>query len=231
MNVQNLFNQIVGGNAAESGPSQTSGLNLGGLAGGAAAGSVMALLVGNKKARKFAGKAATVGGAAVLGGLAFSALRNWQQSKQVKASQVATNSVSATSRSATLNVERQRHLNDHFELTLVKTMISAANADGHIDELEQSRISAALEEMQVSEDVKAMVVDLIRYPESPEILARDAKSLEQATEIYLMACFTIDIDSPEERTFLTRLANALKLPSGLPRELEYQADELAQNAA
>lgn len=215
MNVQNLFNQFVG--QPNTSPGKPS--NLGGFAGGAAAGGLMALLVGNKKARKFAGKAATYGGAAVLGGLAFNALRNWQQNNQSAAQPQASQEQIPT------------QLSSDFELTLVKTMISAANADGHIDESEQSRIFAALEELKVSESVKSMIIDLVRYPESPEVLARDAKGLEQSSELYLMACFTIDIDTPEERTYLKRLANALSLPEDLTLQLQQQADELVLNAA
>ena len=92
MNIQNLLNQFIGSsNATLSSNHETQGTGdtlsklsgsiPGGLAGGAAAGGIMALLVGNKSARKFAGKAATYGGAAVLGGLAYKAFQSWQQNK------------------------------------------------------------------------------------------------------------------------------------------------------
>ena len=230
MNVQSLLNQFVGTHSAES-PTSSSQSQFGGFAGGAAAGGVMALLVGNKKARKFAGKAATVGGAAVLGGLAYSALRNWQHNKQYKQTGATSNFGAETARLKTTTLDSHAQFSRSFELTLVKTMISAANADGHIDEAEQSRLFSTMDEMQLDDSMKAVVMDLIRYPESPEILAKEAQNLEQATEIYLMACFTIDVDSPEERTFLNRLAEALTLPQGLPQELEHQASELAQQAA
>ncbi len=51
---------------------------VGGLAGGAMAGGLVALLLGNKSVRKTATTAAKFGGAAVLGGLAYKAYRNWQ---------------------------------------------------------------------------------------------------------------------------------------------------------
>src|SRR5210317_740511 len=97
MNPQNMLNQFLGQSNQGSQPSTApQGLaggigNLaskipGGLLGGAAAGGVMALLVGNKSARKFVGKAATYGGAAVLGGLALKAYENWQQGNAAPAS-------------------------------------------------------------------------------------------------------------------------------------------------
>ena len=90
-NIQDLLGQFLGGN---TGPGQgqtapgpaathTAGSSIpGGLMGGAAAGGVVALLLGSKKARKFAGKAAGYGGAAVVGGLAYRALQNWRQAPQ-----------------------------------------------------------------------------------------------------------------------------------------------------
>lgn len=166
MSVQNLLNQFVGSGSAVASRSGLSGM----------AGGVMALLVGNKKARKFAGKAATVGGAAVLGGLAFAAMKNWQQSKQASHSAPAT----AQQRLAVDPAARspQTDFTPQFELLLIKTMISAANADGHIDEFEQSRIFSALDELGLGESTQVTIMDLIRYPESPEILARGVNNLE-----------------------------------------------------
>lgn len=74
MNPQNMLSQFLGQSDPENQSSNASqgvvggignlaGRIPGGLLGGAAAGGVMALLVGNKSARKFVGKAATYGGA------------------------------------------------------------------------------------------------------------------------------------------------------------------------
>ena len=70
-NIQNLLGQFLGtgdqGAAAQQpaagAPSSLADKIPGGLVGGAAAGGIVALLLGNKKARKFAGKAAGYGGA------------------------------------------------------------------------------------------------------------------------------------------------------------------------
>ncbi|EAR07665.1 tellurite resistance TerB family protein [Reinekea blandensis] len=229
MNVQNLLNQFVG-TTSGSGSASTGGSKSGltGLAGGAAAGGVMALLVGNKKARKFAGKAATVGGAAVLGGMAYVALRNWQQNRSsANPPPSAAASLAAIPQTPTDGSEFTRS----FELVLIKTMISAANADGHIDEFEQSRIFAAFDELNLPEHARGVFTDLIRYPESPENLARGLADLNQKSEVYLMACFTIDVDTQDERAYLDRLGNALGLPEDLRQQLAQQASELALQAA
>ena len=96
MSLQNLLDQFMGSSSPDtssgnSAPGIAGTLSKftsnvpGGLAGGAAAGGIMALLMGNKSARKFVGKAATYGGAAMLGGLAFKAYENWQQNSNRQA--------------------------------------------------------------------------------------------------------------------------------------------------
>ena len=105
-NIQNLLGQFLGTGdqgvatqqPAAGAPSSLADKIPGGLVGGAAAGGIVALLLGNKKARKFAGKAAGYGGAAVAGGLAYRALQNW---KQAPAAATATASATATRTAAT----------------------------------------------------------------------------------------------------------------------------------
>lgn len=71
--------------------------------GGAAAGGVMGLLVGSKKGRKFAGKAAAVGGAALIGGIAFKAYKNWQQNNQQPSALASSHGVEHNSEPAPMN--------------------------------------------------------------------------------------------------------------------------------
>jgi uncharacterized membrane protein YebE (DUF533 family) len=235
MDIQNLFNQFLGsGNdqAASNNPAQGAGSALGkmasnipgGLVGGAAAGGIMALLVGNKKARKFAGKAATYGGAAVVGGLAYRALQNYQQNKSQNA---AAGQVAA-------NIPEPQALPEHsanFDLALIKAMIAAAKADGHINDIEQQRIFNAIEQMDLSTEMKALVFDLLRQPISVAEIAQGIESLEEKSEIYLASCLAIDPDHPSELAHLEQLAQAFNLPGELAQQLQLQAREAVQQAA
>ena len=93
MSLQNLITQFTGNapNASHQAGGGDSDNPLeaiksaipGGLAGGIAAGGVMALLMGNKSARKLAGKAAAYGGTALLGGLAYKGYQNWKQNQSL----------------------------------------------------------------------------------------------------------------------------------------------------
>jgi uncharacterized membrane protein YebE (DUF533 family) len=182
-----------------------------GLAGGAMAGGVMALLLGNKSARKFAGTAATYGGAALIGGLAYKAYKNWQHSKHDQ-SEITENSFSSA-----------EIMSQDYQLTLIKAMIAAARADGHIDATEQQRIFDTINKMDLSTELKALMFDLLSKPINVSEIALGAVNLEQKTEIYLVSCMIIDPDHPAERAHLVELAEVLNLPEGLVEQLHTQA--------
>lgn len=240
MNLQNLLNQFIGSNDANtlSGDkaqgigdtlNKMSGNIPGGLVGGAAAGSIMALLIGNKSARKFAGKAATYGGAALLGGLAYKAFQNWQQN--------SSDLTGAGTGSSTTTVPTEQDfissevMQPAFELTLIKAMIAAAKADGHIDNIEQQRIFKAVEQMNLSSEMKGMVFDLLQQPVTVEELVKGVDKVEQKSELYLASCLAINPDHPSEQAHLDHLAAALELPQGLTHELQWQAQKAVIEAA
>jgi uncharacterized membrane protein YebE (DUF533 family) len=231
MNIQNLLNEFFGpsGAAGSSGDSKASTASTlsnltgnipGGLAGGAAAGGIMALLMGNKSARKFAGKAATYGGAAVLGGIAYKAFQNWQQNNTDGNAGVGNDNTGIPDENQFLPDQTQQPA---FELTLIKAMIAAAKADGHIDDVEHQRIIKAIAEMDISAEMKGMVFDLLLQEISIEELVKDTDSIEQKSEIYLASCLAINPDHPAEEAHLDQLAAALGLPRGLASELQWQA--------
>lgn len=233
MNPQNMLNQFLGksnqapqaSNAAQGVAGGIGGLASkipGGLLGGAAAGGVMAMLVGNKSARKFVGKAATYGGAAVLGGLALKAYQNWQQGGVTPAGS-SSGLQSTAMQQPDFSVPEQQPAG--FDLYLVKAMIAAAKADGHIDADEQQRIFKAVDQMDLSSEAKAMLFDLLNKDIPIDEIARGANGLEQKTELYFASCLVINPDHPSEKAHLEKLALALELPAGLTDHLQSQAQQ------
>jgi len=221
MNFQSIMNQLSG--SANTNDTNNSGVgdmlrklgNMlpGGLAGGAMAGGVMALLLGNKSARKFTGTAATYGGAALVGGLAYKAYKNWQHGKQDE-SPIEENSFTSA-----------EIMSPDYQLMLIKAMIAAAKADGHIDAIEQQRIFDAIEKMDLPTELKALIFDLLSKPIAVSEIAQGAINIEQKTELYLVSCMVIDSDHPTERTHLAELAEALNLPNSLVEQLHMQAQQ------
>ena len=229
MSIHNLLNQFMGAtNDANSlaNPANSIGNTLnkltgnipGGLAGGAAAGGIMALLVSSKSARKVAGTAATYGGAALLGGLAYKAFKNWQQSNREKSTFDANSFASSDIMSA------------DFQLTLMKAMIAAAKANGHIDSSEQQHIFAAIDQMELTTEMKALVFDLLRKPITIDELVSGTKTLEQKSEVYLVTCMILNPDHTAEQVHLDRLGQALQLPTDLAQQLQIQAQQTMATA-
>ena len=186
----------------------------GGFGGGAIAGGLAGLLLGGKGARKLAGSALTHGGMAIAGALAYRAYQNWQQGKA--ATPAANSGVpllpppSNTPFNPASEAEQQT-LGQH----LLRAMIAAAKADGHIDQKEQENIFAQMDRMNVSAEDKAFVMDELRKPLDVDAVARAAQSPEEAAEIYTVSLLAIDVDNPAERGYLAMLAARLKLDEKL----------------
>lgn len=235
MSLQEILNPFVGSGSTAEVPGGGGGGGLrdtlgklsnglpGGLAGGAAAGGIMALLMSNKSARKFAGTAATVGGAAVLGGLAYKAYQQWQSTSSDGALSQPPSGHTALQRPE--HIAPPQRQQPAADLTIIKAMISAAKADGHIDEHEQQRIFQAVDEMAFSDQLKARVFDYLRQPVTVEELAHEVTTLEQKSEVYLAACMVTSINHPAERAYLHALGYALQLPQGLTQQLDAQAQQ------
>jgi uncharacterized membrane protein YebE (DUF533 family) len=245
MNFNNLINQFLGNPSSSPADTkgQTEGLsqtvsNLassipGGLAGGAAAGGIMALLVSNKSARKYAGKAAQYGGATVLGGLAYKAYQNWSSNAPATTQQASSQPVadSDEARFHQQAIDGASESQNDFELTLVKAMIAAARADGHMDAQEQQRIFQAVEKMNLSSQEKAIVFDSLQKNIPIQELVNGISTMELKAEIYLASCLVIDPNQPGEREHLDKLGSALALPEELLQQLELQARQAYAEAA
>ena len=240
MNIQNLLNQFIGsGDNASNTNNATQGIGNtlnklgdklpGGLAGGAAAGGIMALLMSNKSARKYAGKAASFGGAALLGGLAYKAYSNWQHNKGEHTRGFdSPDEIIGDKNQAFIPNDMQA---SDFQLRLIKSMIAAAKADGHIDATEQQRIFQAIEEMDLSTEVKGIIFDLLHQDIAIKELVIGNENIEQKSEIYLVSCLVIDLDQPSEQSYLDQLEAALELPDGLAQQLQWQAQRAMADAA
>lgn len=219
IDTQNLLQQFLGGSAGAQ-PGGAMG-GRGDLLKGAAAGGILGLLVGSKKARKMAGGVVGYGGAAAAGALAFKAYQNWQQGKQASTAPMATtadvNNVDPRFSPAAIDRSGQ-----NFSLTLIMAMIFAAKADGHIDSKEQAAIFEHVDKLALDAESKALVFDLLRKPVDIDVLASSVRGIEQASEVYLVSRLAIDVDHSAERAYLDALAHRLDLPKELAAHLDHQ---------
>ena len=212
-------------------PSKGAGGLPSGMVGGAAAGGMIALLLGTKKGRKLGGKAIKYGGMAAVGGLAYKAYRDWQAGKQVSADP-APLAIEKPGPETGFDVDHDRDARgDDFRLVLVRAMIAAANADDHIDAEEHKHIRAQVDQMGLGAEEKAVLYDYLSDPADAATIAGLARTEEQKAEIYLASALSIDPDTPQEQAYLTDLAGRLSLPKGLSGYLDAEAASVRAQTA
>ncbi|MCR9256736.1 MAG: tellurite resistance TerB family protein [Alphaproteobacteria bacterium] len=200
---------------------------MGGAVGGVAAGGLVSLLLGSKKARKLGGKALTYGGMAVVGGLAYKAWRDYQGRQHGASGTVASPGagLEAAPETAFDPARQIDSAGGDMRLGLLRAMISAAKADGHIDAAEHDKIKQQIDAAGLSGEEKGFVLDAMGQASDPIAVARLAADEPQAAELYVASALAIDIDTPAERQYMDRLGDALRLPADLRRSLEAEVGQ------
>jgi len=199
-----------------------------GAGAGALAAGAIALLFGSKGTRKFVGKAAKLGGTAAIGGLAYKAYTDWQatQNNQSAPPQL-DNQTSSTSGIDLNQFEVGTPINDLAEQAaakrseaLVQAMITAARADGHVDDEEMNMITQQINNLGLEQDVTRFLLSEMSKPVDVDRIAALADTPETAAEIYIASAMVVDMDDPVERMYLDKLALALNLDADLVLQLE-----------
>lgn len=191
---------------------------LGGFGGGALTGGLAGLLLGSKGGRKLAGNALTYGGMAVAGALAYRAYQNYQAGKQASPAAAAEVPLLPPPANTPFNPVQEAD-QQSLARNLLRAMIAAAKADGHIDAAEQANIFAQMDKMNVGAEDKVFVMDELRAPLDVDAVARCARTPEEAAELYTVSLLAIDVDNPSERAYLALLAARLKLDDKLVAHL------------
>lgn len=234
MDAKALLDRFLGPGTGQQAGEAASGLGaaaeramagLGGagpLVGAAAAGGLLALLAGGRRRRL--GGLLSHGGAAVLGALASQAWRNWQAGQSPASAPVAR---APEAEPRFLPSAAPAADGTPFELALVRAMIAAARADGHVDPAERARIFEQVEKAGLDAEAKAFVFDQLDRPVAVGEIAAAAATPEQAAELYLAARLAIRPDTAQERAFLEALAHRLRLPAALVAHLDRQAETAA----
>lgn len=189
---------------------------------GAGATGLATILLSSKSGRKLAGSAVKYGGMAVLGGLAYSAYKNWQAGKEAEGETAPQPMKDVTPTPETAKA-LQAPPTAAASLAILTAMIAAAKSDGHIDAAEQKTIFDKLDAMNLDTEAKAFVIDELRRPLDINAIIAAATSPELAIEIYTASVLAIDPDDPREQDYLARLATGLKLDPGLKSAIETEA--------
>lgn len=230
---QKLLEQFLGGGQSGTPGKDTKaggGMSpdfMKGLATGGVAGGLAGILLGGKTSKKMAKGAVKLGGTAALAGLAYKAYESWRASQQAPAAGAPPPMKDVTPKpEGTRFLPAARAERDGMSLAILRAMISAAKADGHIDAEEHRRIFAKLDELDLGTEEKAFIIDELRRPLDIDAVVKAAVTPELAVEIYAASVLAIDPDDPAEQAYLAMLASRLKLDPGLRAAVETEAAKM-----
>jgi len=140
------------------------------------------------------GRGAIGGGLlAALGSVAYAALQNRNDAPEAQ-------------------VPDSQEALQHTAMLVMRGMIEAVKADGRVDAAEADRLARKLDETGADAEARAWVRTQLGLPSDIDGLARDVRTPQQAAQVYAGALMAIEVDTPAERAFMTRLASALALP-------------------
>ena len=211
-----------------------------GMGTGALAAGAVALLFGSKGTRKFAKKAVKVGGTAAIAGIAYKAFSDWQAAKAQQAGASAPATIGEGSHSANAintgtptksldldQFEPGTPIADLSEIqatvrseSIVRAMISAARADGHVDDDEMALIRQQISNLGLEQDVTQFLLAELTKPVDVAAVAKLADTPETAAELYLASALVVDIDNSDERRYLDNLAREMDLDEQMVANLE-----------
>ncbi len=188
-----------------------------------AAGLAAGMLLSGGKPGKLLGNAMRAGALAAVGGLAYKAWQNHQQSQN--------NSAPVPAEDAFIPAPTDTLGQEELGKSLVRAMIAAAKADGRIDAEEKEAIFEKLKTMPLSAEEKAWVFDELSTPLDINAVVSRADTPEHAAEIYAASLVAISADTATEQAYLEALAIKLKLDPALVAEIHRQAGEKAPQPA
>ncbi len=207
---------------------------LGGLAGGAVAGGLM-----SKGGRKTAKKVLKYGGIAAVGGIAWQAYKNYQtkqaQTPSGETTQTSTQQAPISAAAGALTYQQMQEQqfdnlsNDENSqsLFIVKTMVAAAMADGHLDGGEYQRIIDKAAELGLDADEQRIIFDEIKQPMSIDLIVAQTQSPVVGVEVYTASVLAIDESRPESELYLRELASKLNIPEPLVQSVHQQLAAIA----
>lgn len=217
--MNNLMQQLQSMLGQAKKKSSEGGSGLGDMLVPGALGGLAGLLVGSKSSRKLLSKygssALLAGGGAVLGTVLWSKYKERIRQNHQDEPQYGQHV-------APVDQRAQR---------LVMALVFAAKSDGHIDAKERRIIEQNMREAGLDKQSEHLVQQAIDQPLDPQLLARGVHNEEEALELYFISCAVIDVDHFMERSYLTALGDALKIPQdvrdGIEQDIQQQKQSIA----
>ncbi len=211
--LDHLLKSAQGGGSANAGTPAASQGGLGGMLNadfgkGALTGGALGLLLGKNKTTR---KLATYGGLAAIGVMAYKAYGDYKQQQDG----------SSPAEPQTVDRLPPPQVELHSQ-AILKALVAAAKADGHIDARERQVIEGEFSRVNQDAELQQWLHAELEKPLDPSEVARAATTPEIASEMYLASLMAADEQNFMERAYLDELARQLKLDDALKARLEQQ---------
>ena len=182
-----------------------------------AAGALAAVLFGTGTGRAVTGSALKLGGLAAIATLGYKAYQNYQNGGKPVVQSGEPDLIAPPADSA---FSTEAPENKEFTLVLVRAMIAAARADGHINDEEKAKIGDKLALSGMDQEAQEFLNHELSAPVDLDALIAAAQTEAQRVELYTASRLTIDPKSRAERGYLDQLAGRLQLPDALVDHIE-----------
>ncbi|GAB4358357.1 MAG: tellurite resistance TerB family protein [Oricola sp.] len=188
-----------------------------------ATGAIAAILLGTSTGRSITGSALKLGGLAAVAGLAYKAWQNYQDGKvpgDSREEAAGETEMLLPPPETAFDPADAPQGETEFALALVRAMIAAARADGHVDDTEREQIAGRLAMSGLARDAADFINAELAAPLDLDAIVAAAKTDAQKVELYTASRLTVSRDSRAERGFLDLLAGRLGLPDALVDHVE-----------
>ena len=189
-----------------------------------ATGAIAAVLLGTGAGRELSGSVLKLGGLAAIAGLGYQAYKNWQAGKEAPPADASTATTAQPEllpppTGSDFHTEASAN-NADFALILVRAMIAAARADGHIDDAEREAILGKVQLAGLGADAQAFLESELANPVDLDTIIGAAVTESQKVELYTASRIAIEPDTRAERGYLDLLAGRLGLADALIDHIE-----------
>lgn len=219
-NLMGSLGQATGGQGAKGLTDKAKGVwnDQSALGKGAIAGGLLGILL-TGGGRKMLGTGLKIGGAAVIGGLAYKAYEDWKAGRAAGEGRAGLPAPEGKFLPAPSDA-------DDLATHILQAMIAAAKADGHVTAEERARIDEQLPHLGLGAEATALIAAELDAPLDVGRIAALAGSEAEATQIYAASLLAVDEEGAAERGYLAMLAARLKLDPGLINQLHAEAARL-----
>lgn len=187
---------------------------------GAIAGGLLGVLLSGN-ARRLVGTGVKVGGAALIGGMAYKAYEDWKAGKT--AQPAADAGLIALPQPSEHFLPADAAAAEDLSLRLLQAMVAATKADGTVTADERARIAQHLPQLGLGAEAQALIEAELDAPLDFNRVAGLARTEAEAAEIYAASLLAVDPNGAAEKGYLAMLAARLNLDAGLVAHLHAAA--------